>query len=187
MDTPDLRPTSPPPRDTDHLEVTQDDVAACFRPWAAAEGTATHDQPSPAPEQPGASATSDMAGDEDPLDPVFTDDILHALIHALPSADTDTDQEKHRHKAAAIHLLRSLDAQQPIEAALATQAVLAHHAALAAFRRAAQPGQFSDITGRETGSAARMSTVFRFLLRELSDRKDHPVHLPKWEHPRWRR
>ena len=47
--------------------------------------------------------------------------------------------------------------------------------------------EFSDITGRETGSAARMSTQFRFLLRELSDRKDHPVHLPKWEHPRWRR
>jgi hypothetical protein len=47
--------------------------------------------------------------------------------------------------------------------------------------------EFSDITGRETGSAARMSTQFRFLLRELSDRKDHPVNLPKWEHPRWRR
>ncbi len=187
MDASDPRPTFPPPPDTAHLEVTQDDVAACFRPWAVLEGASTNDRRSPTPDQPGASGASGMAGDEDPLDPVFTDDILHALIHALPSADTDTAQEKLRHKAAAIRLLRSLDAQQPIEAALATQAVLAHHAALAAFRRAAQPGQFSDITGRETGSAARMSTQFRFLLRELSDRKDHPVHLPKWEHPRWRR
>jgi hypothetical protein len=186
MDTPDLRPTSPPPPDASRLEVTQDDVAACFRPWSASEGNVTDDQASPAAGQ-SASGPPDIFGDEDPLDPVFTDDILHALIHALPSAATDTAQEKLRHKAAAIHLLRSLDAQQPVEAALATQAVLAHHAALAAFRRAAQPTQFSDITGRETGSAARMSTQFRFLLRELSDRKDHPVHLPKWEHPRWRR
>jgi hypothetical protein len=186
MDTSDS-PRPPPPPNTSHLEVTDDDVAACFRPWAAPPEASSHGLPSDAADQPAASGSSDMAGDEDPLDPVFTDDILHALIHALPAADTDTAQEKLRHKAAAIQLLRSLDAQQPIEAALATQAVLAHHAALAAFRRAAQPGQFSDITGRETGSAARMSTVFRFLLRELNDRKDHPVHLPKREHPRWRR
>jgi hypothetical protein len=186
MDTSDPRPTFPPPPAASHLEVTQDDVAACFRPWSASEASVTDDQGSPATGQ-SASGPPDIFGDEDPLDPVFTDDILHALIHALPSAATDTAEEKLRHKAAAIHLLRSLDAQQPVEAALATQAVLAHHAALAAFRRAAQPTQFSDITGRETGSAARMSTQFRFLLRELSDRKDHPVHLPKWEHPRWRR
>ena len=126
----------------------------------------------------------DLADAEDPLEGFFTDDILHALVHALPSGDTDTAEEKYQHKAAAIHLLRSFDAQQPVEAALATQAVLAHHAALAAFRRAAQPAQFSDITSRETGSAARMSTQFRFLLRELDHRQDHPAHPPKSEHKR---
>ena len=161
MHTPDVSPALRPLLDTSRLEVSRDGAAPADAP------------PSPVP-----------AEDEDLLEGLFTDDILHALVHALPSGDTDTAEEKYQRKAAAIHLLRSFDAQQPVEAALATQAVLAHHAALAAFRRAAQPAQFSDITSRETGSAARMSTQFRFLLRELDQRQDHPAQPPKAEHRR---
>jgi hypothetical protein len=181
MLTPDSRPTFPPSPDTACLEASRDGSAIRGRPGATPAAAHTGDQPSTAPEQP-AAGPPDLADAEDSFEGFFTDDILHALVHALPSGDTDTAEEKYQHKAAAIHLLRSFDAQQPVEAALATQAVLAHHAALAAFRRAAQPAQFSDMTSRETGSAARMSTQFRFLLRELDHRQDRPAQPPKSAH-----
>src|ERR1700730_7243757 len=121
----------------------QDDVAIGGRSGRTPEAAPADAPPFPAPEQP-AAGPPDLADAEHPFEGFFTDDMLHALVHALPSGDTDTAEEKYQHRAAAIPLLRSFDAQQPVEAALATQAVLAHHAALAAFRRAAQPAQFSD-------------------------------------------
>jgi hypothetical protein len=123
--------------------------------------------------------TPDTAGDEDPLETLFADDLLHALVQGLPSADTDSAEQKVRRKTAALYLLHSFDTQQPIEDALATQAVLAHHAALAAYRRAAREGEFSDTVGRETGSAARMSNQFRYLLRELAHRQNRPARPTK--------
>ena len=169
-------PTPPQPPDTDHLEVTQDDVALSFRPFVAPDPNAPPDPTIPRPP------------DEDPLDPIFTDDTLHSLVHALATAGTDTADEKLRRKVASMHLLRSLDAQQPVEAALATQAVLFHYATVAALRRAAVPDQFSDILSREIGSAAKASTLFSRLLHELAWKQTPmPYAFPARSKPRWRR
>jgi hypothetical protein len=176
MDTPDPSPTPPSPPDKRHLEITQNDVATCFRPWAAPTPASPSDPAAPRPP------------DEDPLDPIFTDDTLHALVAALPAATADTPASKLRRKVAAMHLLRSLDAQQPVEAALATQAVIFHYAAKAALRRAAAPDQFSDIIGREMASAAKASSQFSRLLHELAwKQKQVPNMVPPRSKPRWRR
>lgn len=169
-------PTQPQPPDPDHLEVTQDDVARSFRPFVAPDPNSPPDPTIPRPP------------DEDPLDPIFTDDTLHSLVHALATAGTDTADEKLRRKVASMHLLRSLDAQQPVEAALATQAVLFHYATVAALRRAAVPDQFSDILSREIGSAAKASTLFGRLLHELAWKQTSMPHaFPARSKPRWRR
>ncbi len=174
MATPD--PTPPEPPDTGHLEITQDDVALSFRPFVAPDPNSPPDPTTPRPP------------DEDPLDPVFTDDTLHSLVHALATAGTDTADEKLRRKVASMHLLRSLDAQQPVEAALATQAVLFHYASVAALRRAAVPDQFSDILSREIASAAKASTLFSRLLHELAWKQTPmPYAFPARSKPRWRR
>jgi hypothetical protein len=162
-----------PEADTSQLEITPDDVAACFRPWTGA--------PSPEGEPP------DQADHEDPLPPVVAADILHSLVSSLAAGVKDTPEDKLRRKAAALHMFRRLDAQQPVEAALATHAVLAHYAAVAAFRRSGLPGQFSDITSRENGSAIRMSKEFRSLLGALESLQDQPSLLPARNQPRWRR
>jgi hypothetical protein len=160
-----------------HLEVTPEDVAASFRHWA-----------DPNPVSP-ADTTTPRPADEDPLDPIFTDDTLHALLQALPSAATDTADHKLRRKFAAIQLLRSLDAQEPVEAALATQAVLFHYASLAALRRAMRSPPSSEISaGYETASAARASTLFCRLLHELTwKQRPMPNAMPARSKPRWRR
>ena len=174
MATPNPIPPEPP--DTDRLQITQDDVARSFRHWAAPDPNAPPDPTTPRPP------------DEDPLDPIFTDDTLHSLVHALATAATDTGDEKLRRKVAAMHLLRSLDAQQPVEAALATQAVLFHYATVAALRRAAVPDQFSDNLSREIGSAAKASTLFSRLMHELAWKQSStPYALPARSKPRWRR
>jgi hypothetical protein len=156
-------PPQPQPPDPDHLEVTQDDVALSFRPFVAPDPNAPPDPTIPRPP------------DEDPLDPIFTDDTLHSLVHALATAGTDTADEKLRRKVASMHLLRSLHAQQPVEAALATQAVLFHYASVAAL-------------SREIGSAAKASTLFSRLLHELAWKQTPmPYAFPARSKPRWRR
>ena len=62
--------------------------------------------------------------EDDPFDTFFTDETLRAIVQALPVAPSDTADDRLRRNAAAMHLLRSLDAGHPVEAALATQAVL---------------------------------------------------------------
>jgi hypothetical protein len=60
--------------------------------------------------------------EQDPFDTFFTDETLHAIVQALPVIATDTADDRLRRNAAAMHLLRSLDAGHPVEAAIATQA-----------------------------------------------------------------
>ncbi len=131
------RPTPSPPPDTNHLDITAEDVAAAFRPWAAPDPASPPDPTTPRPPA------------EDPLDPIFTDDTLYSLIQAIPTAATDTVDHKVARKIAAIHMLRSLDAQQPVEAALAIQAVLFHYASVAALHRTAPPEQFAHHQPRD--------------------------------------
>ena len=166
-------PTPPPPPNS-HLEVTAEDLALSFRPWDPAN-SADPQLPSPPP--------------EDPLDPVFTDDTLFTLIQALPAAATDPADRKLRRKVAAMHLLRSLDAQQPVEAVLATQAVLFHYNAMDALRCAARSPQPTETSaGHQTARAGRACTLFCRLLNELAKKQDHPANLlPSLEKPRWRR
>src|SRR5690242_5673098 len=64
---------------------------------------------------------------DDQIDPLFTDDLLHALAVALPTPERQTEGQQHRRSAAAVVALRSFDARGPVEAMLAAQAVLAHH------------------------------------------------------------
>jgi hypothetical protein len=103
----------------------------------------------------------------DPLDQLFADDTLQALAQAIPAERADTAEHKIRRGAAAMHLLRSLDPQHPIEVALATQAVLSHYCSVAAFRRATAYGQPADTTAREIENALRASEHFTNLLHEL--------------------
>jgi hypothetical protein len=169
MDTPDPPPTSPPP---DNSPVTQHDLATAFRAW---DPVAAREAKLPA------------LPDEDPLDPIFTEDVLRALIEALPHGPTDTPADKLRRKAAAMRLLRSLDAQQPIEAALATQAVFFHHAAMAAGRRAARTDPPTEtLAAYETATAARASTLFCHLVRELERKQFSQTPRVARSKPRWR-
>jgi hypothetical protein len=174
MPPPDQAALSPPPGER-HLEITAEDVAAAFRPWV---------DPNPAsPSDP----ASPRLPDADPLDPLFLDDTLLSLVQALPAGATDPAESKLRRKFAAMHLLRSLDARQPVEAALATQAVLFHYASLAALRRATRsPPHSSMSAGYETASAARASTLFCRLLHELSWKQQPRNPLPARNKPRWR-
>jgi hypothetical protein len=108
----------------------------------------------------------------DPFDATFTDDALRALVEALPAGASDTADDKLCRKAAAMHLLRSLDAQHPIEAALATQAVLAHYWSVAAFHRATTSGHLPGTTASEIDTALRSSERFCHLLNELDRWQD---------------
>jgi hypothetical protein len=104
--------------------------------------------------------------EEDPFDTFFTDETLRVLVQALPVTSTDTADDTLRRNAAAMHLLRSLDVGHPVEAALATQAVLAHFWSIAAFHRATAcllPGT----TASEIDTALRSSNRFCQLLNEL--------------------
>jgi hypothetical protein len=175
MPPPDQNVTNHQP-DTSYLEITAEDVAASFRPWADPKPASPSDPAAPRPP------------DDDPLDPLFTDDTLHSLVRALPTSATDTADDKLRRKFAAMHLLRSLDAQQPVEAALATQAVLFHYASMAALRRATRSPPASEISaGYETASAARASTLFCRLLHELAWKQRPANAMPARDKPRWRR
>jgi hypothetical protein len=174
----------PPPDETaivkppaiSHLDVTDDDVAASFRPWVSPLSASPSDP------------TTQPPPDDDPLGSLFIDDTLHALVQALPAGATDTADAKLRRKAAALKLLRSLDAQEPIEAALASQAVLFHYASVAALRRATRmPPSSNVMAGYETASAARASNLFCRLLHELT-LKQRPASPPApRDMPRWRR
>jgi hypothetical protein len=149
-------------------------MALSFRPWDPAN-PADPRLPPPPP--------------EDPLDPIFTDDTLFTLIQALPAGATDPADRKLRRKVAAMHLLRSLDAQQPVEAALATLAVLFHYNAVDALRSAARSPQPTETSaGNQTARAGRASTLFCRLLNELARKQDQPPNLlPSLGKPRWRR
>src|SRR6185437_284783 len=107
-------------------DITPEDTVIAFRPWDPAHPASPNLPPLPP---------------EDPFDPVFTDETLLSIVQGMAFGATDTAEQKTKRKFAAMHLLRSLDAQQPVEAALASLAVLAHHAALAAYRRAARVPQ----------------------------------------------
>ncbi len=175
MPQPNETPISPP--NASHLEVTAEDIAASFRPWAAPDSETPADPAAPDPI------------DVDPLDPIFTDDALYAMVQAIPTFHADTAERRLRRKASAMHLLRSLDAQQPVEAALATQAVLFHFASLAALRRATRSPASSEISaGFETASAARASALFCRLLHELAWKQEAISNTkPAPSKPRWRR
>jgi hypothetical protein len=175
MPPPDQAALNQPPGER-HLEITADDLAASFRPWADPNPGSPSDSSLPRPPE------------ANPLDPLFIDDTLLSLAQALPAGASDSAEDRLRRKTAAMHLMGSLDAQQPVEAALATQAVLFHYASLAALRRATRSPPSSDISaGYETASAARASTLFCRLLHELSWKQRPGNPLPKWSTPRWRR
>lgn len=112
---------------------------------------------------------------DDGFDPVFTVETLHALTAGLASQEHQTEEQKHRRQAAAFSALRSLDAQQPAEAMLATHAVLAHHFALECYRRAAQSSQTSSLDIRLLETAAMLSRTMGGMLNTLEQRQGEPV------------
>jgi hypothetical protein len=122
---------------------------------------ATGNQTSPQPD-----------ADHDALDPTFTDDLLHSLAVALPSPDQETRECKARRLAAAVVVLRSLDAQQPVEAMLATHAVLAHHFALECYRRAATSSQTAELNTSLLGTAAMLSRTLGATVQALRNPRD---------------
>jgi hypothetical protein len=126
-------------------------------------------QPSGAP--PPAPTHCETAQD-DPIPPVFTDDLLRMMIAALPSIEHLTDEQRSDRVAAAMLALRAFDPKEPIEAMLATHAVLAHHAALTCYRRAAHGNQPAAIASRLFGSAATLSRTLGGMLRNLEERRE---------------
>ena len=109
---------------------------------------------------------------EDPIPPVFTDDLLRMMIAALPSIEHLTDEQRSDRVAAAMLALRAFDPKEPIEAMLATHAVLAHHAAMTCYRRAAHGNQPAAIASRLFGSAATLSRTLGDMLRNLEERRE---------------
>ena len=122
--------------------------------------------------------------DQDPLDPNFTDDLLHALAVALPCPDKETDERKASRRAAAVIALRSFDVQQPIDAMLATHAVLAHQFAMECYRRAATSSRTADLDTRLLGTAAMLSHTLRATLLTMQSRQeDEPIWCGSSETP----
>jgi hypothetical protein len=109
---------------------------------------------------------------------VFTDDLLRMMMAALPSIEHLTDEQRSDHVAAAMLALRAFDPHEPIEAMLATHAVLAHHAALTCYRRAAHGNPPVAIAARLFGSAASLSRTLRGTLRSLEERRARSAHQP---------
>jgi hypothetical protein len=93
----------------------------------------------------------------DLLPPLFTDDLLATMMAALPSPERETVDQRTDHVTAAIIAIRSFDAQEPIEAILAIHVVLAHHAAMACYRRAAQANQPPALASRLFGNGEPVS------------------------------
>ena len=133
-----------------------------------------HDEASPLTNHPPTEPQAPLLAD-DGLDPVFTDETLYALTAGLASQEHQTAEQKHRRQAAAFSALRSLDAQQPAEAMLATHAVLAHHFALECYRRAAQSSQTSSLDIRLLETAAMLSRTMGCMLTALDQRQDEPL------------
>jgi hypothetical protein len=116
----------------------------------------------------------------DPLDPVFTDELLTALAVALPLPERDIEVQGQRRVAAAVAALRSFDAQDPAEAMLATHAVLAHHFALECYRRAARSGTTSNLNTRLLGTAAMLSRTMNASLHTMEQqRQEEPIWIGK--------
>jgi hypothetical protein len=113
--------------------------------------------------------------DAAPIDPAFTDDLLQALAVALPSTEQHTDEQQQRRFAAAVAALRSFDAQQPVEAMLATHAVLAHQFAMECYRRSARSSQTANLDTRLIATAAMLSRTMNSTLQMLEQRQDEPV------------
>ncbi len=112
-----------------------------------------------------------LTSDDDALDPVFTGDLLHAVMASIPVTDLDGDERRQRRQAATVSALRALDAQEPIEAMLAAHAVLAHHAAMTCYQRAARFSHHSPLSLRMLGDAAALSRTFCSLLETLGRRR----------------
>jgi hypothetical protein len=112
---------------------------------------------------------------DDGLDPLFTDDLLYALAGALPAPGQETDRQKKRRRAAAIVALRSFDAREPVEAMLATHAVLAHHHAMECYRRAASTGGAAVFDAGLLDAAAALSRTMGSTLLTLQQLQQAPV------------
>jgi hypothetical protein len=123
----------------------------------------------------GPQAVAPRARADDPIDPLFTDDLMHALAVALPTPERDTEAQQHRRTAAAVVALRSLDARDPIEAMLATHAVIAHHFTMECYRRAARSSQTPNLNTRLLGTAAMLSRTMGGALHKLEQRQDDPA------------
>jgi hypothetical protein len=132
--------------------------------------------------------------EKDPLHPLFTDDLLQTMTASLPSTEQEPEHQKTRRMAAAVIALRSLDAQEPIQAMLATHVVLAHHAVMQCYRRAAQENQPPDLAnpcpwaldpGGLFGNAVNLSRTLTGVPRDLERRQDRAAWLAGREIQRW--
>jgi hypothetical protein len=102
-------------------------------------------------------------------DTILPDDPLAAMLAPI---ERGTDQQRHRGAAAAAVLLRSLDAQEPIEAVLATQAVLAHRTAMQCLRSVAQQHDLpAALASRLLGRAATLSNAMLSTVRAIDRRQ----------------
>jgi hypothetical protein len=99
------------------------------------------------------------------------------MMASLPSPERESGQQKTDRVTAAIIALRSFDAQEPIEAMLAAHVVLAHHAALECYRRAAQNNQPPALASRLYGNAANLSRTMTGALHSLDHRQDRATRL----------
>ena len=130
---------------------------------------------SPASLAPQPQAVAPHAPENDPIDPLFTDDLLHGLAVALPTPERQTEAQQHRRTAAAVAALRSFDAKDPVAAMLATHAVLAHHFTMECYRRAARSSQTPNLNTRLLGTAAVLSRTMGGTLHILERRQEEPA------------
>jgi hypothetical protein len=133
------------------------------------------DEACPASPGPQPQAVASQMPAYDPIDPVFTDDLLHALAVALPTPERQTEGQQHRRTAAAVAALRSFDARDTVEAMLATHALLAHQFTMECYRRAARSSQTPNLNTRLLGAAVMLSRTMGGTLHMLEQRQEEPT------------
>jgi len=138
-----------------------------------------HTQPkakaSPGRQVPQPNAPSPQPFADNPFDPAFTDDMLHALAAALPWPAAETPQQRDRRLTAAFSALRSFDVQAPAEAMLATHAVIAHHFAMECYSRAARSSHADGLDTKLLDTAAMLSRTMGGILDSLQEAPEEPL------------
>ena len=105
----------------------------------------------------------------------FAEDLLRGLLYAVMPPDTPPDEEQTCRVVAAVTALDSLRPRIHLEAMLAVQAIVCHHATMDFFRRANRPDVTDEATMRLRKSAVVTMRAMTEATRALERLQAGPV------------